>query len=403
MNQQTYDIIIVGGGMTGASLAIALSGHGLRIALIEAAPLKVDTVPNYDDRGIALALGSQRIFAALQVWDSMADQAESIRHIHISEQGGFGFAHLDADEEQVLALGYVITARNLGAALLKRLSRLTDIDIIAPERVQWVNIEDDLAHIGLKQQTLCARLLVAADGGNSFIRQQLCFDVKRREYGQSAITANITPDQPHDNVAYERFTRNGPMAMLPMTEQRCAMVWTVRDEMVGEILSLNEQQFLNRVQQQFGWRLGRLQRTGIRNSYPLSQLYVPDTIKPRAVVIGNAAHTLHPVAGQGFNLGIRDVAALAEVVLQGIRSGEDPGSTVVLGHYQNWRKKDQRRVVQLTDALVRGFSNDILPLKLARNLGVLVLEGLPTARHLIARTAMGMQGRLPRLSRGLPL
>jgi len=401
--KQIYDIIIVGGGMAGASLAIALSGNGLHIALVESAALKVATIPNYDDRGIALALGSQRIFAALQVWQDMAEQAAAIRHIHISEQGGFGFTHLDADEEQVAALGYVLTARDLGAALLKRLSHLPDIDVIAPGRVQWANTEDDLAHIGLQEQTLSARLLVAADGGNSFVRQQLCFDVKRRAYGQSAITANITPGRPHQNTAYERFTRNGPLAILPMTQQRCALVWTVRDEMAGEILSLNDQQFLHRLQQQFGWRLGRLQQTGKRNSHPLSQLYVPNTIKHRAVVIGNAAHTLHPVAGQGFNLGIRDVAALAEVVLQGIRSGEDPGSTAVLQRYQDWRRKDQQQVVRFTDTLVRSFSNDLLPVKLTRNLGLLALEGLPAARHAIARAAMGIQGRLPRLSRGLPL
>ncbi len=401
--KQHYDIIIVGGGMAGASLAIALSGHGLRIALIEAAPLRVDTVPNYDDRGIALAYGSQRIFSALNVWDRIAAQAEPIRHIHVSEQGGFGFTHLDAAEEQVPALGYVITARNLGAALLTQLSALDDIDIIAPGRVQWVNIEDDLAHVGLEDQTLSTRLLVAADGGNSFVRQQLCFEVKRREYGQSAITANISPGRPHDNVAYERFTRNGPMALLPMTEQRCALVWTVRDEQLGKILSLNDDDFLARVQRQFGWRLGRLQRVGRRNSYPLSQLYVPETIKHRAVVIGNAAHTLHPVAGQGFNLGIRDVAALSEVVLQAIQIGEDPGAMEVLGRYQNWRRKDQQQVVRFTDTMVRSFSNDLLPVKLARNLGVLALEGIAPARHTIARAAMGIHGRLPRLSRGLPL
>ncbi|HDK37829.1 MAG TPA: 2-octaprenyl-6-methoxyphenyl hydroxylase [Thiolapillus brandeum] len=401
--KRTYDIIIVGGGMAGASLAIALSGHGLRIALVEAAAFKVDTVPNYDDRGIALAMSSQRIFGALKAWNTMAGQAEAIRHIHISEQGGFGFTHLDADEEHVSALGYVITARNLGAALLKHLSGLEDIDIIAPERVQWVNIDGETAHVGLQQQTLQARLLVAADGGNSFIRQQLGFDVQRREYGQSAITTNLTPGHPHRNIAYERFTRNGPMALLPMTGQRCALVWTVRDEKVGEILSLNDKEFLARIQRQFGWRLGRFQRAGKRSSYPLSQLYVADTILHRAVLIGNAAHTLHPVAGQGFNLGIRDVAALAEVVLQGFQSDEDPGSLTVLQRYQGWRNKDQRQVVQLTDALVRSFSNDLPPVRLARNLGLLTLESLPAARHVIARAAMGISGRLPRLSRGLSL
>jgi len=372
-------------------------------AVVEAAPLKVNDVPNYDDRGIALAHGSQRIFSAMSVWDDMAANAEPIRHIHVSEQGGFGFTHLDAEEEQVPALGYVITARDLGAALLNRLTALQDIDLIAPARVQWVNIEEDLAHIGLEEQTLSTRLLIAADGGNSFVRKQLCFDVKRKEYGQSAITANVTPGQPHDNIAYERFTTNGPMAMLPMTEQRCALVWTVKDNMAGEILSLNETQFLEQVQRQFGWRLGKLQRAGKRSSYPLSQLYVPDTVQHRAVVVGNAAHTLHPVAGQGFNLGIRDVATLAEVVLQAMHSGEDPGSMAALQRYQAWRRKDQRNVVRLTDTLVRSFSNNLPPFKMARNLGMLALEGLPPARHAIARAAMGIHGRLPKLSRGLPI
>jgi 2-octaprenyl-6-methoxyphenol hydroxylase len=401
--KQPYDIIIIGAGMAGASLAIALSGHGLRIALVEAAELKTDTVPNYDDRGIALAWGSQRILSALGVWEQMQDDATPIRHIHISEQAGFGISRLDATEENVPALGYVITARNLGVALLQKLSSLPDIELIAPQKVQWVNIENKLASIGLRDKTLHTRLLIAADGGNSFVRQQLCFGVKHKPYGQSAITANITPGRPHQDIAYERFTRNGPMALLPMDEQRCALVWTVRDESVGEILSLSDDKFLARIQRQFGWRLGRFQRTGKRNSYPLSQLYAADTIKPRAVIIGNAAHTLHPVAGQGFNLGIRDVATLAEVILDGINTGEDPGSLSLLQRYQQWRKKDQQQVVRTTDVLVRSFSNSISPLKLVRNAGILALEGLPPVRHHIALKAMGIQGHLPRLSRGLPL
>lgn len=401
--KQPYDIIIIGAGMAGASLAIALSGHGLRIALVEAAALDTDTVPNYDDRGIALAWGSQRILHALGSWEHMQPNATAIRHIHISEQGGFGISHLSASEENVPALGYVITARHLGAALLQELRNLSDVELIAPQKVQWVNIEDELASIGVQNQTLQTRLLIAADGGNSFIRQQLCFKVKRKPYGQSAITANLTPGKPHQNVAYERFTRNGPMALLPMDEQRCALVWTVSDASVGKILSLSDDDFLTQVQQQFGWRLGRFQRVGKRSSYPLNQMYAADTITPRAVIIGNAAHTLHPVAGQGFNLGIRDVATLAEVILDGVSAGEDPGSLELLQRYQQWRKKDQAQVVRTTDMLVRGFSNNITPLKLARNAGILALEGLPSLRHGIARKAMGVQGHLPRLSRGLPL
>ena len=398
-----YDILIIGGGMAGASLAIALSGHGLRMGLVEAAPLKVEQVPNYDDRGIALSRGSERIFAALGVWESMAGQAQPIEHIHVSEQGGFGFTHLHAKEEGVPALGQVITARDLGAGLLAALEALDDVDILAPARVEWVKVEDGRARIGLENAELQTRLLVAADGGDSLVRQQLGFQTRRREYHQSAIIANITPGRPHGNTAWERFTRNGPMALLPMTESRCALVWTVADKDVGETLSLNDGDFLARVQQNFGWRLGRLRRTGKRAAYPLRQLWVPDAVQHRAVVIGNAAHTLHPVAGQGFNLGLRDVAALAEVVLDAVKGGRDPGSQETLNRYQQWRARDQRGVVEITNLLVRTFSNELPPVKLARNLGVLSLEALPPARHAIARAAMGLQGRLPRLSRGLPL
>lgn len=404
MNQQPYDLVIVGGGMVGATLAIALSGHGLKLALVEAARLEVEAVPNYDDRAIALAHGAQRIFQALELWPAMAPQAAPIRHIHVSEQGGFGFAHLDATEEGVPALGQVITARNLGAALLARLERLEDVELVAPARVKWVSVAEDLARIGLEDgRQLAARLLVAADGGNSFVRDQLCFETLRKEYHQSAVVANVTPTKPHRNIAFERFTANGPLALLPLRDDHCALVWTVADEKLDEMLGLDDDTFLARLQENFGWRLGRFRRAGRRTGYPLSQLWVRHSVKPRAAIIGNAAHTLHPVAGQGFNLGIRDVAALAEVVLEAARTGEDPGSEAVLARYQAWREKDQQQVARITDSLVRLFSNRWTPLKLGRNLGLLGVELCPPARHRIARAAMGIEGRLPRLARGVPL
>ena len=401
--QDTYDLIIVGGGMVGATLAIALSGHGLKLALVEAAPLEVERVPNYDDRAIALSHGAQRIFGALDLWPAMQPHAEPIRRIHVSEQGGFGFAHLDAREEDVPALGQVITARNLGAVLLQHLDRLEDVDLIAPARVRWVSVNEESAHIGLEKGELKARLLVAADGGNSFVREQLCFETLRREYHQSAVVANLTPSKPHQDVAYERFTANGPVALLPMRDDHCALVWTVADSQLEEILSLDDTAFLQRIQSIFGWRLGRFRKVGRRQGYPLGQLWVKESVKPRAAVIGNAAHTLHPVAGQGFNLGIRDLAALAEVVIEAVRQGEDPGSQAVLEGYEQWRRKDQQQVARITDSLVRIFSNRLAPLRLGRNLGLLGVELCPPLRHRIAHAAMGIEGRLPRLARGVPL
>lgn len=411
--EQRYDLIIVGGGMVGASLAIALSGHGLKLALVESAELKAERVLegnepaktpiNYDDRAIALAYGAQRIFSALGAWDRMAPRAEAIRHIHVSEQGGFGFAHLDAAEEGVPALGYVITARDLGAALLDKLATLDDVALLAPARVAWVRMDEEQAVIGIDGNELATRLLVAADGGHSFIRDQLCFETRHKAYGQSAVIANLTPGRPHRGTAYECFTRNGPLAMLPMSDERCALVWTVRDDQLDDVLELDDAQFLARIQDHFGWRLGRFSRVGRRTGYPLTQTLVRRSTRPRAAIIGNAAHTLHPVAGQGFNLGLRDVAALAQVVLEGRRNSEDPGSEAVLQRYEAWRSRDQQQVARITDSLIRIFSNDFPPLRLGRNLGLLTVELCPPVRHKISRAAMGIEGRLPRLSRGVPL
>ncbi|HIE54330.1 MAG TPA: 2-octaprenyl-6-methoxyphenyl hydroxylase, partial [Chromatiaceae bacterium] len=201
----------------------------------------------------------------------------------------------------------------------------------------------------------------------------------------------------------ERFTANGPLALLPMRNHRCALVWTVADNLLEEVLSLQDEAFLQRIQSHFGWRLGRFRKVGRRQGYPLSQLWVRESVKPRVAIIGNAAHSLHPVAGQGFNLGIRDVAALAEVVIEASRQGLDPGSQVVLERYANWRRRDQRQVIWITDSLVRIFSNRLPVLRLGRNLGLLGVELCPPLRHRIARSAMGIEGRLPRLARGVPL
>ena len=402
-----YDMIIVGGGMVGASLAISLAHSGMRLALIEAYTPGAESQPSYDDRAIALAYGTRRIFEATGVWPSLAEVAEPIRDIHVSDRGHFGFTRLSAADEGVPALGHVVTARELGRVLLHQMRQDASLEVIAPARV--ISFEDrggqvrvEIERDGLMSSIEC-RLLVAADGGNSSIREQLDVPVQRWEYGQSAVVTNITPAQPHRNVAYERFTDSGPVALLPMTEQRCAVVWTVRDEHLDSVLALDDDAFLSAFQERFGYRLGRFLRVGKRAAYPLSLVRARKSVRGRVAVIGNAAHTLHPIAGQGFNLGIRDVAALAEVVDSVFKAGGDIGAAENLALYEGWRSAEQRNVALATDALARLFSNPLVAVRLGRNLGLLAMDLLPGAKHSLARAAMGMLGRQPRLARGVPL
>ncbi|MBK8750447.1 MAG: 2-octaprenyl-6-methoxyphenyl hydroxylase [Candidatus Competibacteraceae bacterium] len=409
MTQNNYDVLIIGGGMVGASLACALAGQDLRIGLVEAAPLNVSEHPGYDDRSIALAQGTRRIFQTLGLWDALALTATPIRQIHISERGGIGFAHLDSRDQGVDALGYVAEARLIGAALLAQLPTLSGVDLLCPARLEQVVIKPEAAyatvHFFNEDRTveIRARLLVAADGAQSPVREQLGIAAVRWEYGQHAVIANITPTLPHENIAYERFTAAGPIALLPMSDQRCAVVCTVNDSEVPAVMALDDADFLSLVQERFGDRLGPFVRVGRRQSYPLFLLKAREHARARVAVIGNAAHTLHPIAGQGFNLGIRDVAALAEVIAEARPSGEDIGDLRVLSRYADWRRWDQRRTIAFTDALNRLFANPLWPVRAARNLGLLAFDLCPPLKRQFARQTMGLDGRLPKLARGLAL
>lgn len=403
----TYDILISGGGLVGASLACALSGHGLRIGLIEAVSYSAETQPGYDDRAIALAAGTQRIFAALGLWPLLAERVTPIHRIHVSDRGRFGFTRLDRREEGVEALGYVALGRDLGAVLGARLAQLPDVQLICPARVAGVEFSGEVAHAHVEREgamrTLNTRLLVAADGAQSMLRDLLAIPTTVWEYGQTALIANVTPGRAHEHVAYERFTDTGPLALLPMSEGRCALVWTLRDDQVESVMALDDAAFLARLQERFGQRLGRLTRVGRRSVYPLKLVRARESVRSRLALIGNAAHTLHPIAGQGFNLGLRDVAALAEVLLEARRVGEDIGDPAVLNRYADWRQDDHRRVIAFTDGLTRLFTSPLAPVAWVRNAGMLVLDLCPPAKRIFAKLAMGKAGRLPRLARGLGL
>jgi 2-octaprenyl-6-methoxyphenol hydroxylase len=402
-----YDILIAGGGMVGASLARAVAGLGLKIAVLEPVRAEAAVQPSYDDRVIALAYGSRLILDAMGVWKPLAANAQPIERIHISDRGHFGFAHLDCREESTPALGYVLTARAIGASLLADIETQAGLDWLSPANLLSFQTMTDhvLANIEVDGQIrqLSARLLVGADGGDSAVRRQLDPPLRQWTYGQTAVIANISPSKPHGNVAYERFTDSGPLALLPMSEHRCSLVWTQRDADVDELLGLDDAAFLQRLQRRFGFRLGRFHRLGRRAAYPLRFTQVKKMFAPRVLLIGNAAHSLHPIAGQGFNLGLRDVAQFADSLAQAAAQGEDPGATAVLQAYAAARMPDQQGVGLMTDGLARLFSNPLPPLRLARNAGLLALDMLPPLKRRLARQFMGLQGRLPRLSRGLPL
>jgi len=406
--QADFDVLIVGGGMVGASLGIALGRLPLKVGLVEAVEFSSQSQPSYDDRTVALSYGSKRIFETLGVWQQLDSAgATPIHHIHISDRGHFGGARLDRRDAAVEALGWVVENRVLGKALKSTLAEMSNLTLLCPASMEAVEYGEHSARVTVRQgnrlRELTARLVVAADGGKSLVREQAGIDARRTDYLQSALVTNVTLERAHAHVAYERFTDSGPLALLPMSDNRCAVVWSLPPEQIEPLLALDDDEFLSRLQAQFGLRLGHIQKIGRRVAYPLSYTRVSETVRPRLALIGNAAHTVHPVAGQGFNLGLRDVAALAEVLCNALRDGRDPGELAVLEAYAGWRQRDVSTISTFTNSLVRVFSNDFGPLAAARNVGLVAVDLFPPAKRALLRLSMGLAGRLPRLARGLPL
>lgn len=408
-----YDILIVGGGMVGATMAYALSPLPLRIGVIEAVPFKSGGQPSYDDRAIALAYGSARIFESMGLWPKFASKISPIKKIHISDRGHFGAARIDSAEEKVDALGYVIESRVIGAVLADELPKLENVELICPATVTNVELSAREARLSIerdgRQQQLTSKLLIAADGGHSVVRQLLDIPTRSWDYDQAAVIANITPERHHQGVAYERFTDTGPVAMLPNSyaetgdPNRCSLVWTVRSGDEARLLGLSDNEFLAELQTRFGYRLGELEKVGHRNAYPLKLVRAKQQVRPRLALIGNAAHTLHPIAGQGFNLGQRDVAVLADVLATAVAEGEDIGAAEVMQRYTDWRYWDHKKVIGLTDGLARLFINPLAPVALARNIGLFTVDVMPPLKRLLSRQTLGLAGKLPRLAMGLPL
>jgi 2-octaprenyl-6-methoxyphenol hydroxylase len=391
--QQDYDLIIVGGGLAGNCLALALKDSGLRMAIVEANTREQLYASPAGDRALALAAGTVMMLNGLGIWQDISHAATPIKQIHISDQGHFGKTRLSAEKEQVDALGYVISARDIETYVADRVTE-AGMDLIAPARVVGLMSGDNAVCVSLKQGNdsvnLSARLLVGADGGLSSVRQLLDITQQTTTYGQTALVTTVQSTLPNKNTAFERFTASGPLALLPVAKNQCAVVWTRTDEEADALMLGSEADFLAELQQCFGFKLGALRLAAPRRAFPLSLIRADKMVTGRAVIIGNAVHQLHPVAGQGFNLGLRDVVQLAERLVKQHNQHKDIGETAFLNAYAVSRKKDHDRTIGFTDAVVKIFSNELLALALVRNIGLALLDHIPAAKTLLSRQAMGL-------------
>ena len=394
----TCAITIAGGGMVGASLALSLQGVarelGWSIRLVEAHPPSHGSwQPSYDARSTALSQGSRQIYQRLGVWERLAQRVEPIREIHVSDRGHPGAARIEAAAERVPALGYVVENAWLGDVLLGALDHEV-VQWLAPARVLRAQAEPGGYRLEIEAADVPGEmhtdLLVIADGGRSSLLDQLGIHRKVQPYAQAALIANVTTAAGHRSVAYERFTATGPLALLPLSGNRSALVWTLPEEQAADVTNLPAEQFLDRLQEVFGFRMGTLTQVGERTCYPLKLIESEEQIRSALVVLGNAAHSLHPIAGQGFNLSLRDTQALAETLIRAGHDGHGPGELAVLQRYLDAQRSDQWLTTAFSDRLTRLFSNRQPLMAFGRNLGLLGLDVLPPAKRLFARQAMGL-------------
>lgn len=405
-----YDMVVAGGGMVGASLALALSVLNQKppqILLVESFPLSVTGVtgtptynPSFDARSTALSYGSRLIFESLGLWPTLQQHLADIESIHVSQRGRFGSMLMDKSDVDWSALGYVVENQWLGNTLMTTLAQQSNVTFLAPASVRMIRPIARASELTIERGgsavTVTTDLLIVADGASSSLRQQLGIAKAERDYQQLSLIANVSFSRPHRGRAYERFTSSGPLALLPLTdsergEPRSALVWSLPPALAQEYVVAADADLITQLQQAFGNRLGEINRIGERATYPLKLIAAKEQLRRGVVVMGNAAHSLHPVAGQGFNLALRDCITLTRILGGALDRGEPLGSLELLQHYLQRQQFDQQKTILFSDRLPALFASTQWPMGLLRDLTLGALDGVPAAKNQFIRYAAGMQ------------
>ncbi|EGQ8045552.1 2-octaprenyl-6-methoxyphenyl hydroxylase [Vibrio parahaemolyticus] len=389
-----YDVVIAGGAMAGATLALAiehLSQGALRVAVVEPFKAQSDQHPGFDSRSIALSYGTVNLLRHLELWSAIEPFSTPIEHIHVSDRSHAGMTDITKHDVGVEALGYVVELADVGRVYQELLTHSTAIDLYCPDSAKHITRTQENVTLELASgELLNAKLLVAADGAVSQCCQQIGLELSEHDFDQVAVITNIVTQEPHQGRAFERFTENGPVALLPMSDNRMSLVWCLRPDEAQIVMELSESEFLERLQQDFGWRLGAMQKVGLRASYPLLLRHRKQNISHRFAIVGNAAQTLHPIAGQGFNLGIRDVVTLAEEL---VKQSEDVGRYQGLIRFSQRREADRNETIWLTSSLVHVFSNDLLAMRIGRNTALAAMDNLSIFKQPLLRHTLGLVKR----------
>jgi 2-octaprenyl-6-methoxyphenol hydroxylase len=398
---RAFDVVVIGGGPVGGVLALALAQAGVAVAVVDHENPAADLVAQFDGRALAVALTAQRAMNAVGLWPDITPFAVPIERIRVADGNSpatLNYRHQEIGPEP---FGWIVESQGLRRALATAMGAQPNLTRLAPMRVGSIERAEGGVTVTLADgETLTAPLIVGADGRRSMVRESAGIAVKSRDYEQIAIVCTVSHELPHGNVAHEHFLPAGPFAILPLPGNRSGIVWTERARLAPAIMKQDDAAFLAELHSRFGDFLGAIALEGPRFAHPLSFQLAEAYWAPRLALVGDAAHAMHPVAGQGMNMGLRDASALAERIVEAKRLGLDLGGTEVLERYANWRRFDNLLMLAMTDGLVRLFSNEIAPLRLARDVGLAVVNRVPAAKRLFTRHAMGLEGDLPRLMKG---